>query len=326
MGSDELPEIVAQASALALVGALVWLLLLGARSIGSLATAVRVRWARWELLDHAERTIDLSPLGLRRRPFVLRQDFQGRCAPTADGNLGTGGALWGGSLELSSFLLHEAANAGVHLGAASVLELGAGLGLTSMAIAAAAHATDGEHEVSPPRSLVLTDGHASVVELCRQNVQANLSDGEVSACGLQVQRLGWGDTDAIHALGPKPFDVILGSDVVYHPAPLPLLLDSILALCGPSTCVVIAYTPRGNVVARQHCDIFFSDLSSFFAEVDTYKAEDLRLSRVKAELLANNDNAAATALSGGGDLSEVGPGCVKVFKAYKGISTTVGTK
>jgi hypothetical protein len=107
---------------------------------------------------------------------------------------------------------------------------------------------------------------------------------------------------------------------------LPLLLDSILALCGPSTCVVIAYTPRGNVVARQHCDAFFSDLSGFFAEIDTYKSEDLRLSRIKAELLANNDNAAATALSGGGDLSEVGTGCVKVFKAFKGISTTDGTK
>ena len=62
MGSDELSEIVGQVSSLALVGALVWLMLLGARSIGSLATAVLDRWARWELLDHAERTIDLSPI------------------------------------------------------------------------------------------------------------------------------------------------------------------------------------------------------------------------------------------------------------------------
>jgi hypothetical protein len=186
MGGGELSEIVGQVSGLALVGALVWLMLLGARSIGSLATAVLDRWARWELLDHAERTIDLSPLGLHRRPFVVRQDFQGRCAPTADGNLGTGGALWGGSLELSSFLLHEAEHAGVHLGAASVLELGAGLGLTSMAIAAASHASSDDREVLAPRSLLLTDGHAPVVELCRQNVQANLADHEVSACGLQV--------------------------------------------------------------------------------------------------------------------------------------------
>ena len=308
MGSDEV-------LGLAFLGVLGWLVLLGARSIGSLATAAWARWGRWELLDHAERMIDLSPLGLRLRPFVVRQEFQGRCAPSADGNLGTGGALWGGSLELSSFLLHEAQAAGVHLDGAKVVELGAGLGLTSMVIATAAQAVGGSHEAARPRSVVVTDGHAPVVELCRQNVQANLSDHEVSACGLEVQRLGWGAS--VSALGPEPFDVILGSDVVYHPAPLPLLLDSILSLCGPSTCVVIAYTPRGNVVARQHCDAFFSDLSGFFAKVDTYRSEDLRLSRIRAELLAKKDNSAVTALSGGGDLSEVGPGCVKVFKGFR---------
>eukprot|EP01047_Picozoa_sp_COSAG01_P059455 COSAG01_NODE_7139_length_3333_cov_27.710266_2_plen_118_part_00 len=46
----------------------------------------------------------------------------------------------------------------------------------------------------------------------------------------------------------------------YYPAPLPLLLQSILALCGTNTVVAIAYTPRGNVVARQQCDRFFKDL------------------------------------------------------------------
>lgn len=302
--------------ALLFVGMLSWLLLLGARSVAALTRMARARWERWELLDQLERTIDLSPLGLeRRRPFIVRQDFQGRCAPS-DHDLGTGGALWGGSLEMSSFLLHEAADAGVSLGGATVIELGAGLGLTSMVIAAAVHSGD-KNEHPCPHSLFVTDGHAPVVELCRKNIQANLSDHEVLACRLTVRRLGWGDNDAIRALSAKPFDVILGSDVVYHPAPLPLLLDSIVALCGPNSCVVIAFTPRGNVVARQHCDMFFSDLSEYFSQVVTYKSEDLRLSRTKAELLSNKDTSALAALTGGGDLSEVGPACIKVFKGFE---------
>ena len=316
---------------LVLLAGLGWLLLAGTRGVLALARAAWARAERWELLEQPQREIDLTPLGLRRT-FAVRQDFHGRCAPTAD-NLGTGGALWGGSLELSSFLLHEAAQAGVRLGGARVIELGAGLGLASMVVAAAAAAADGGagsdadgarsclRQVaaaagddagdggSRPRRLVATDGHNSVVEACQKIVEANLLGGEI-----EVQRLGWGDMDALRELGGGPWDVIMGSDIVYHPAPLPLLLDTVLALCGPASCVCIAYTPRGNVVARQNCDAFLSDLSACFADVATYHAADLRLSQVRSELLSNKERSAAAALSGGGDFTEVGTGCVMVFR------------
>ena len=59
-----------------------------------------------------------------------------------------------------------------------------------------------------------------------RHVAENLTKAEVAAAGLTVQRLGWGDSDAMAALlsASRPFDVVIGADVVYHPAPLPLLL------------------------------------------------------------------------------------------------------
>ena len=145
------------AAAALCLAALSWLLLQCCLSLRDLARTTASRWERWELLEQEQREIDLAPLGLKRR-FVVRQEFSGRCAPSEEG-LGTGGALWAGALELSSFLLHEASDTGVTLGGKRVIELGAGLGLASM-VAAVAPAS------CRPSELVLTDGHAPVVVRC----------------------------------------------------------------------------------------------------------------------------------------------------------------
>ena len=282
------------------LGVAAWLTFAAGGGALRAARAAWSRWRRWELLELDEREIDLAPLGLERR-FVLRQEFVGRCAPSAD-SLGTGGALWGGALELSSFLLHEADRAGVRLAGARVVELGAGLGLTSMVACIAGSV--------PPARLVVTDGHAPVVERAQAAVDVNLTPAEVKAAGLSVERLGWGDTEGIAALlggGGGAFDIIMGADIVYHPAPLPLLLETVLALCGAQTCVCIAYTPRGNVVARQHNDAFFEDLSLSFVSCELFHAKDLQLARVKGAL----DRKQSDSLSGGGDFTEVGDTLVR---------------
>ena len=153
-----------------------------------------------------------------------------------------------------------------------------------------------------------------------RHVAENLTKAEVAAAGLTVQRLGWGDSDAIAALlsASRPFDVVIGADVVYHPAPLPLLLETILRLCAVGGCVVIAYTPRGNVVARQNCDAFFRDLGAKFEESSVFDAKALRLSRVREGL----DGRGARALKGGGDFTEVGEGTVRVYSRYRGRGVT----
>jgi hypothetical protein len=190
---------------LALAG---WASVRGLCGLPALVRGVRRRWARWELLHAPLRRLDLSPLGLERT-LVLRQSFTGRCAPGAGADeLGTGGALWGGALELSSWLLHGGAE---RLRGARCVELGAGLGLTSM-VAALAPAG------GAPRELLLTDGHPPVVEAARQHVADNLTPTEVETVQLAVMCYPWGDeagTEAVSSFGSGgAYDLILAADVV----------------------------------------------------------------------------------------------------------------
>ena len=140
--------------------ALLWAMISAVRSIPAIIRAVATRFRRWELLHAPERSLDLAPLGLARK-IVIRQDFTGRCAPSA-GGLGTGGALWGGALELSSWLLNGTPG-GASLRGARVVELGAGLGLASMVAALTPS--------GPPQELIMTDGHPPVLAAAEAHLE-----------------------------------------------------------------------------------------------------------------------------------------------------------
>jgi predicted nicotinamide N-methyase len=85
------------------------------------------------------------------------------------------------------------------------------------------------------------------VQAARDSVAENMLPDDVAGSKLVVERLQWGDkTDIESVLAAKcqksggreaPFDLVLGADVVYFPAPLALLLETIEACSGPSTVV-----------------------------------------------------------------------------------------
>lgn len=87
---------------------------------------------------------------------------------------------------------------------ARVLELGCGLGLPSIAAALAGG------------RVLATDWSAESVEFARRNAEAN-------GVELEAAAMAWADADALLAAGP--WDLVIGSDVLYERRNIPLLLD-----------------------------------------------------------------------------------------------------
>jgi predicted nicotinamide N-methyase len=113
-----------------------------------------------------------------------------------------------------------------------VLELGSGCGLVGLAAARLGAS-----------SVVLSDTPSAtgVLELLRENAQLNEGEG----CPVTVLALDWGDD-----VGSEPlprFDVLLGSDVLYHAHHAPLLARTIAArLCCDADAFALLMCPLRN--------------------------------------------------------------------------------
>ncbi|KAJ8598080.1 hypothetical protein CTAYLR_005583 [Chrysophaeum taylorii] len=174
------------------------------------------------------------------------------------------GAAWAGTvLWRAAVRLVEVALLGRDFSGATVIELGAGLGVPAMICARKGAA-----------SVVVTE-QATLVDLLERNVRANF-DGRI-VC----RELDWSRENA-NALcadlnATKPFDFILCCDCVY----LPLygdsfyrLADAIDALAGPDSHVFLALERRHVRDGTDGVDAFLDALDRFgFAIADTLPSE-----------------------------------------------------
>jgi hypothetical protein len=113
----------------------------------------------------------------------------------------------------------------------NVLELGSGVGLCGIAVAALIRESGGSSSSitsssnSPP-SMVLTDGERELLPILRQNC---IDNGISASC----EHLWWGDFEATQALllrYPEGFAQILGADLIYSPSQ-----QSVASLMGTVT-------------------------------------------------------------------------------------------
>lgn len=124
-----------------------------------------------------------------------------------------------------------------------VIELGAGCGVAGFGMALLGC------------DVVATD-QVEVLPLLMRNVERNTSrilqmnPGSDSFGSVQVAELDWGNKDHIMAVGP-PFDYIIGTDVVYAEHLLDPLLQTISALSGPKTTLLLGYEIRSTSVHEQ---------------------------------------------------------------------------
>ncbi|KAD5508691.1 hypothetical protein R6Q59_030686 [Mikania micrantha] len=124
-----------------------------------------------------------------------------------------------------------------------VIELGAGCGVAGFGMALLGC------------DVVSTD-QVEVLPLLMRNVERNTSrimqmNSDADSIGsITAAELSWGNNDHIRALDP-PFDYIIGTDVVYAEHLLEPLLQTMLALSGPKTTILIGYEIRSTNVHEQ---------------------------------------------------------------------------
>ncbi|KAI3716546.1 hypothetical protein L1987_67496 [Smallanthus sonchifolius] len=103
---------------------------------------------------------------------------------------------------------------------------------------------------------VVSTDQVEVLPLLMRNVERNTSrimqmNPDADSIGsITAAELSWGNNDHIRALDP-PFDYIIGTDVVYAEHLLEPLLQTMLALSGPKTTILIGYEIRSTNVHEQ---------------------------------------------------------------------------
>jgi len=156
--------------------------------------------------------------------FTIRQDWGGSAS--------TGAAIWNGANVAVSYLEKLGPSA---LAGKSVIELGAGVGFTSL-VAEALGADD----------VVITDGNEDVLRLADENIAIN-SDKRAGS-SIRTARLRWNTAEdeapLLKAKNGQPWDYVIASDVTYRKAAWPDLLACIAHLLGPGGQAIVSMEPR----------------------------------------------------------------------------------
>ncbi|BAS81599.1 Os02g0818700 [Oryza sativa Japonica Group] len=134
-----------------------------------------------------------------------------------------------------------------------VIELGAGCGLAGLGMALLG-------------CDVVTTDQVEVLPLLLRNVernkswisQSNSDSGSIGS--VTVAELDWGNKDHIRAVDP-PFDYIIGTDVVYSEHLLQPLMETIIALSGPKTKIMLGYEIRSTTVHEQMMQMWKSNFN-----------------------------------------------------------------
>ncbi|GJW81799.1 protein N-lysine methyltransferase METTL21A isoform X1 [Tanacetum coccineum] len=129
-----------------------------------------------------------------------------------------------------------------------VIELGAGCGVAGfgMALLGCDVVSTDQVEVLP---LLMRNCERNSSRIMQMNPDAD-SIGSITAA-----ELSWGNSDHIRALDP-PFDFIIGTDVVYAEHLLEPLLQTMLALSGPKTTILIGHEIRSTNVHEQMIELW----------------------------------------------------------------------
>lgn len=137
-----------------------------------------------------------------------------------------GAQTWGGACVLSEMIIEDPGLFGLSADQLEahernvfrVLELGAGTGLVSLTVGKLLQNMNlhGSRRVE----IVATDYYPSVLKNLRSNIQANVPPTTSSQVTLLAHPLDWscfGPDDTHDLPFDKPFDLVLGSDIIYEP-------------------------------------------------------------------------------------------------------------
>ena len=153
--------------------------------------------------------------------IVVRQD---------PSNQTTGGCVWETSYLLAQWA-HRELSARMRESSVRILEVGAGCGLLGLSLAAAG-------------ARVLLTETAEAMSNLEHNVGQN-PPRAARGGAVATATLHWGDAEHMaQAAARGPFDLLLGTDVVYHEALVAPLLETLWNCAGPSSRVWLCYQVR----------------------------------------------------------------------------------
>ena len=150
----------------------------------------------------------------------------------ADGDKNTGGRVWQSAPEMCRWLKDNAAAAVV---GRRVLDLGSGTGAVGIYCAGLVAA-----------GVVLSDGGpVDLLDLQKSNVRANSGFIDASTTTVEVRHLAFGCF--AHLLPSGPFDLVLGSDIIYDASAHAALCRTLRALwLRDQPRMILATMPRGR--------------------------------------------------------------------------------
>ena len=178
---------------------------------------------------YAPTKVPVRGFSLQGHWVEIKQCVEGK----VDAHHNTHQKLWDGSYYMASFICSTYFPDSFWRGK-TCAELGAGTGLVGIAA-----------WLSGAKS-VLTD-HDTALSLACDNVSSNVQrmckeDPSLLAGNISVEALDWCKASSLRG---APFDIILGSEVVYLPELSAPLLQTITSLSGLDTLVYIVYKARG---------------------------------------------------------------------------------
>jgi len=169
------------------------------------------------------------------RTIVIEQEAWGLA-----GTWETGGVLWDSAVVLADFVITQ--KKALAWPGKRVLELGAGTGLVSIALA-------------KEKSLVLaTQSQTRCCDMFSSNVEKNMDSTDIVSTGIRCDILRWSshvDVDRIAKQGP--WDVIVGSDLLFPEnadVSSAVLLQMLTTLASNHTQVVMTLQERNGVIER----------------------------------------------------------------------------
>lgn len=144
-----------------------------------------------------------------------------------------------------------------------IIELGSGTGVFGLWLYASLmhHAVSSTSQISAAASnteILLTD-QEEVMELLNDNVQKNklhlttmINAPDTLSIQLDTSPLLFGSISHLSNLSiSPPFDLIIGSDIIFNPTYFDDLLTTLKYLSSPSTSILLAYRPRGGLNNNQ---------------------------------------------------------------------------
>lgn len=196
--------------------------------------------SRWDVHSADEVAVTLGELRLR----IIQQPHQLAGAGHNPDKLGVAAALWDGALVLAGYLAAQPAYK--YLGMRCV-ELGAGVGLVGLALAAMG------------ARVTITDVE-KVLPLMRANLEANGYDpargpregaGWAAADELEWGKPGW--MQSVARMADQGVDLVVAADCCYidqdgKSPSTPAFVETCAGLCGPSTRCLVAFERRAPEV------------------------------------------------------------------------------